>query len=229
MREMSDTTRLVLFGTGQFSETLCHYLDMDPSVTVEAFCIDADYMPDSREFRGRPVHAWEELEAAYPPDSGIKLLGPISFRDGNRFRRDRYLEGKERGYEFHTYIHPGASVYTEDVGENCVILESTIVQPFSTIGNNVILWSFNHIGHHSKVGDHCFFAGMVGVSGNCEIGEICFFGGQSGVGDNVKIGEGCIIGFGARVIDDLEANAITMPPKGRTIPGAARKFARRLL
>ena len=34
------------------------------------------------------------------------------------------------------------------------------------IGNDVVLWSGNHIGHDSTIGDHCFIASHVVVSGN---------------------------------------------------------------
>lgn len=225
---MSETTKIVVFGAGQFSQTLTYYLDQADDLDVVAFCVDRAYLPDDPTCLGRPILPWEDLEEHFPPGD-IKLLGPVSFRECNIFRRDRYLEGKQRGYDFHTFIHPSSSVHTEQVGENCIILEANIVQPYSTVGNNVILWSFNHIGHHTVVQDHCFFAGMVGISGNTAIGERCFFGGRSTVRDNVNIGEGCIIGMGASVIDDLADESVILPPQGRIVPGVARKFARRLL
>lgn len=225
---MAEATKIILFGTGQFSETLLHYLDQTPDVDVVGFCVDRDFMPETARFHDRPVAAWEELEQSWSPDE-VQLLGPVSFRDCNAFRKARYLDGKARGWRFFTYIHPSASVHTDAIGENCIILESCIVQPYARIGANTILWNMNHVGHHSTVGDHCFLAGMVGISGNVEIGERCFFGGRSTLRDNVRIGSGCIVGMGASVIEDLAEESIILPPQGRVVAGAARKFAKRLL
>ena len=40
------------------------------------------------------------------------------------------------------------------------------MQPFVRIGNDVTLWSGNHIGHDSVIGDHCFISSHVVVSGH---------------------------------------------------------------
>src|SRR6202521_8271 len=99
-------------------------------------------------FHGLPVVPWENLEEFFPPDQ-VWLLGPLSYRRVNEFRRARYLEGKRRNYRFASFIHPNCHVYTKEIGENCFILEANVIQPFVKIGNNVMLWSNNHIGHHS--------------------------------------------------------------------------------
>ena len=55
-------------------------------------------------------------------------------------------------------------------GDNCFILEDNTIQPFVSIGNNVTLWSGNHIGHDSTIDDHCFIASHVVVSGHVRVG-----------------------------------------------------------
>jgi UDP-3-O-[3-hydroxymyristoyl] glucosamine N-acyltransferase len=116
----------------------------------------------------------------------------------NHFRRDRYLDGKARGYSFISFVHPSCHVYTDLIGENCFILEHNVIQPFVRIGDNVMMWSGNHIGHHSEVGSHCFFSSQVGLSGGARVGECCFFGGQTGIGSGVVIGNDCF--FGERTV-----------------------------
>ena len=66
------------------------------------------------------------------------------------------------------------------VGENSFILEANTLQPFVNIGNDVVLWSGNHIGHHSIISDHVFFTSHVVLSGNCVVGSNCFLGVNSG-------------------------------------------------
>lgn len=57
------------------------------------------------------------------------------------------------------------------IGENVFLLEDNTIQPFVSIGNNVTLWSGNHIGHHSTIHDHCFLASHIVVSGGVVIEE----------------------------------------------------------
>ena len=52
-----------------------------------------------------------------------------------------------------------------DVGENTFVFEYNVIQPFVKIGNNVVLWSGNHIGHHVVIADHCFITSHVVISG----------------------------------------------------------------
>lgn len=82
------------------------------------------------------------------------------------------------------------------------------MQPFVKVGNNVIMWNGNHIGHHSVIKDHCFIASHVVVSGFCEIGEYCFLGVNSTVANNVKVASNCLIGAGAVILKDTEEGKV---------------------
>lgn len=183
---------VVVFGIGDIADVASVYLQRDSAHRIVGYTADAAYCTVER-FRDRPVVPWERLESVFPP-GGVQLFGPLSFRRMNQFRRDRYLEGKARGYSFISFVHPSCHVYTEHIGENCFILEHNVIQPFVRIGNNVMMWSGNHIGHHSVVGDHCFFSSQVGLSGSVVIGELCFFGGQVGIGAGVVVGNSCFFG-----------------------------------
>lgn len=183
---------VVVFGAGAIAEVATVYLERDSGHRIVGYTADAAYCTADRFF-GKPVVPWETLETVFPPGQ-VQLLGPLSFRRMNQFRRDRYLEGRARGYSFISFVHPSCHVYTEHIGENCFILEQNVIQPFVRIGNNVMMWSGNHIGHHSVVGDHCFFSSQVGLSGSVVVGELCFLGGQVGIGAGVVIGKSCFFG-----------------------------------
>src|SRR5918993_63663 len=84
---------------------------------------------------------------------------------------------KAKGYTPASYISPRAFVWRNAViGEHCFIFEDNVVQPFVTIGDNVVLWSGNHVGHHSRVGSHTFVSSHVVISGFVEVGESTFLG-----------------------------------------------------
>lgn len=220
--------KVILFGTGQLAQTVTVYLERDSDHEVVGYTIDAAYRLGQTDCMDRPVYDWETLENHFAPSDGL-LFGPISYRGLNQFRKARYLEGKARGYGFLTFVHPAAHVYTDAIGENVLILEQNVIQPFARIGDNVVLWSNNHIGHHAVIGDHCFIASQVGIAGGCQVGEGCFFGGQSGLIDNRSVAPGSIVGAGATVLTDLGAGDYVQQSPVRTVSGAAKRFAKRLL
>ena len=126
----------------------------------------------------------------------------------NTVRMNKYERGKELGYEFFSYISSDATVMSDQIGENCFILEVNTIQPFVSIGNNVVMWSGNHIGHHSIIGDHVYFTSHVVLSGHCEVGEYSWFGVNSTIRDFCKIGQSCLIAMGSLVTKDTQDNSL---------------------
>ena len=94
------------------------------------------------------------------------------------------------------------------IGENCFILEENTIQPFVTIGDNVTLWSGNHIGHHSTIMNHTFISSHVVVSGGVEVGEQCFIGVNSTLRDHITVGNKCVIGAGVLLLGDAKNESV---------------------
>ena len=119
--------------------------------------------------------------------------------------RTRFYEAtKAKGYKCASYISSNAFVWRNvKVGENCFIFEDNTVQPFVEIGNNVILWSGNHIGHRTVIEDNCFLSSHVVVSGYCRIGNSSFLGVNSTFNDHVSVPRDCIVASGSLVSKDL--------------------------
>jgi UDP-3-O-[3-hydroxymyristoyl] glucosamine N-acyltransferase len=99
-------------------------------------------------------------------------------------------------------------------------MEHNTIQPFVEIGENVILWSGNHIGHHSRVGDNCFISSHVVISGGVSIGANTFIGVNATLRDNIKIGSHNVIGAGALILNDTEDYAVY--PGVATAPAKVR-------
>jgi sugar O-acyltransferase (sialic acid O-acetyltransferase NeuD family) len=118
----------------------------------------------------------------------------------NKLRRNVFEQGKQKGFTFISYISSKATVYQPDnIGENCFILEDNTIQPFTTIGDNVVLWSGNHIGHHGEIRDHVFFTSHVVLSGHCLVESYCFLGVNSTIRDGIVLAEGSFIAMSASV------------------------------
>ena len=63
-----------------------------------------------------------------------------------------------------------------DVGENCFILDNQSISLDVKIGNNVVMWSSNHIGDLSTIGDHSWLASHVTVAAEVTVQPYCFLG-----------------------------------------------------
>jgi acetyltransferase-like isoleucine patch superfamily enzyme len=123
----------------------------------------------------------------------------------NRLREAVYRQGKERGYRFISYISSRATVFTgTPIGENCFILEDCTIQPYTRVGNNVVLGCGSQIAHHSVVDDHVSFASRAVVGGRVLVGPYCFLGLNSSVRSGVRLAEGTLVATGANVCRDTE-------------------------
>lgn len=194
---------VVVFGIGQWAELAHLYLSHDSPHDVIAFTVNRSYR-QGEQFKGLPVVAFEEIEKDYPP-SRYKMFIPISFKRMNHNRADRYYEAKQRGYELISYVSSKATTWPGfRCGDNCFILEDNTIQPYVEIGNNIVMWSGNHIGHHSKIKDHVMLAGRVGISGCCTIEEYCLLAGRSTVRDHTVVARETLVGMGVTILRDTK-------------------------
>ena len=198
---------LVLFGTAELAQVAYYYFTHDSDYEVVAFTVDAGYIKEDK-FCDLPVVPFENLISQYPPDI-YELFIALAYSKVNAFRKGKYLHAKALGYKLASYISTRATVLNQyQIGDNCFILEDNTIQPFSTIGNNVTLWSGNHIGHHSVIEDHAFISSHVVISGGVKIGEQCFIGVNAALRDHISVGDRCIIGAGALLLSDAEPDGL---------------------
>jgi sugar O-acyltransferase (sialic acid O-acetyltransferase NeuD family) len=201
--------QLIIFGCGDIAQLAHFYFSTDSEYEVVAFTIDQAYLAE-KTFCDLPVIAFEEISKHYLPDQ-YGIFVALGYSKLNEVRKRKYFEAKALGYQIASYISSHATVLNDGrIGENCFILEDNTIQPFVTIGNNVILWSGNHIGHHSSIKDHSFIASHVVVSGGVEIGEQCFIGVNVTLRNHIKIGDRCVIGAGALILRDAEPDGVYM-------------------
>jgi sugar O-acyltransferase (sialic acid O-acetyltransferase NeuD family) len=201
-------SKVVLFGLRDFASLAHFYLKYDSPHEVVAFTVDREFVPDKPTFEGCPVVAFDDLENYYPPEK-FSAFAPLSHQGMNRRRRDVYARFKQKGYGLISYVSSRATCFPgTPIGDNCFILEDNTIQPFVRIGNNVVLWSGNHIGHHSTIGDHVFFTSHVVLSGHCLVEESCFFGVNSTVRDGLRIAKETLVGMGAIVSRNTEPSSV---------------------
>src|SRR5947209_12798565 len=119
----------------------------------------------------------------------------------NRTRARICAACKQKGYRLISYVNSRATQWGPvDIGENCFILENTVLQPFVRIGDDVVLWSGSIVCHDTVIGNHCFVAAHVTISGSVTVGPYCFLGAGATIRDGLSIAPGCVIGAGAVVV-----------------------------
>lgn len=199
---MQKNKKLLLIGTGELAEIAYEYFTHDSSYEVVGFSVEREFL-ECNTMHNLPVIAFEDIQTFYPA-AEFEVFVAIPSSQLNRLRTRLYQAVKKQGYKCATYISSCAFVWRNaKIGENCFIFENNTIQPFVEIGDNVILWSGNHIGHRTVIEDNCFLSSHVVVSGYCRIGENCFLGVNSTFNDNVTIARDCIIASGALVTKSL--------------------------
>jgi sugar O-acyltransferase (sialic acid O-acetyltransferase NeuD family) len=206
--------KLIIFGAGENADLAQFYFHLDTPHRVSAFVVDDAYAKEPT-FKGLPLIPRSELTRAFPP-SEYQAFIAVGYTRMNYFRLERYTQLKEMGYSMASYVSPRCSRFTEAIGDNCFILEDNTIQPFVRIGNNVVLWSGNHVGHHSTIGDHCFITSHVVISGGVTVGAKCFLGVNATLRDHITLGESTMVGAGAVVTRDTEPMEVIRAPKSES-------------
>lgn len=204
-------SKVVIFGVGKIADQAYFYLTNDSPHQIVAFTVDDGYL-SAEEKLGLPVVLFENVESKYPPRD-FQMFVAVGYQDLNRFRARKYEEAKAKGYELISYVSSRASNFGEvEVGDNCFVLEFAVIQPCAKIGNDVFIWSANHIGHHASIADHCYIAGNVVVSGDTKIEPYCFIGVSATLGHEITIGAESFIGAGSIITKNVEPKSVYITP-----------------
>lgn len=209
--------KVIVFGVLDTAELAHYYLTHDSDHEVVAFTVNRQYI-EQHKFHGLPVVAFEDVETLFPP-SEYKFFAPMTGRNMNRNREAIYNHAKAKGYQFISYISSRATLFGNVIGENCFILEDNTIQPFTTVGNNVVMWSGNHIGHHGQIKDHVFFTSHVVLSGHCVVEPYAFFGVNATIRDYTTIAQGTLVGMASAIMKETEEWGVYVGNPAKKVPG----------
>ncbi len=185
---ISKKKKLVIFGIEDFARIAYEYYTHDSDYEVVGFTVDKQYLTLS-ELCGLPVVAFDDIENTFPPESH-EIYCAITYQKMNRTRALACRRAESKRYTLASYISSKAFVWHNAViGKHAFIFEGNIIQPGVAIGNSVVLWSSNHVGHDSKIHDNVFISSHVVISGWCDIGANTFIGVNATLANNTRIGK----------------------------------------
>jgi len=210
---------LIIFGNLASASTSRYYIQEEGIYEVIAFTVDAVKITAPKH-EGLPVVAFEIIQKEFPPNevnflfpAGYQLNNPINT---NIFRRTRFELIKSMGYGCINYVSRQAMVASNiELGENVLIYEGAIIQPFVKIGDNTIIRSGANIGHHVTIGSHSFIAAEVTIGGQSNIGEGVFIGLNSTISNSIQVADGSFVGANSFINKDTQISSknIGIPAK----------------
>lgn len=222
---MQKRKKLVIVGDSAFAEVAYECFTHDSEYEVVGFVVESAYRTKETLF-GLPVVALESIEEHFAAGD-VHFYAALVYSQLNRLRTRLYQLMKDKGYQAASYISSRAFVWHNvKLGEHCFIFEDNTVQPFAVLGNNVVLWSGNHIGHHSVIDDNCFVSSHVVVSGFCRVGRNCFLGVNASVANNVNVAEDNWIGVAAAITQDTQPDQLFKSVQAEAAKVSASRFFR---
>jgi acetyltransferase-like isoleucine patch superfamily enzyme len=217
--------RIVLFGTGRGAAVAHRFLSRDTDHEIVAFTVDGSYATE-RTHRGLPLVPFEEVERHYPPDE-FRMLALLGYQNMNGLRETKFAEGKAKGYMFESYVASDIfRVEPIDVGENCFILDNQSISLDVKIGNNVVMWSSNHIGDLTTIEDHAWVSSHVTVAANVHVGARAFLGIGATIANGVSVGPGSFVGADVLLSTDLPEGAVRLAGASEDADLNPRQFMR---
>jgi sugar O-acyltransferase (sialic acid O-acetyltransferase NeuD family) len=218
-------SKVILFGTGRGADVAHRFLTRDSEHEVCGFAVDRQHKTVDT-FRDLPVVAFEEVERRFPPDE-YKMLILLGYQGMNALRASKYEEARRKGYSLISYAN--SQFYRAEelhIGENCFILDNQSISLDVKIGNNVVMWSSNHIGDLSVIEDHVWLASHVTIAANVTVGQGCFLGIGATAGNNVKLGKGTFVGANALVASDTAENSVCLAGEDERVDLDSKSFMR---
>lgn len=218
-------SKVILFGTGRGADVAFRFLKRDSEHEVCAFSTDLEYIQKDT-FHDLPVAGFESVEQRFPPDQ-YKFLVLLGYQGMNGLRAQKYLAAKAKGYSCISYVN--SQFYRAedlDVGENCFILDNQSISLDVKIGNNVVMWSSNHIGDLSSIGDHSWLASHVTVAAEVDVQPYCFLGIGATVGNKLTLGRRTFVGANALVASNTAENSVHVAPASDAVDLDSGAFMR---
>lgn len=193
--------KVIIFGTSDFAKQIEFYISQQKKYEVIYFCINKEYYSD-KEFLGKKVLIFEEdLDELSKID--FKFIIAIGYKQ-MRVRKEIFEMIKNKGFDLINLIHPTAEIMGEIKGEGNIILANTVIEPFTEIHNNNIIWSNATICHDSIIGNHNFIAAASIVGGFSKIIDNNFLGFNTVIKDNVVVNKEVLIGAKSLVLKSPE-------------------------
>jgi len=205
--------KIIIYGKGDLAKLMLYYFHSDSFYEVVAFCVDDSFL-DAESFCNLPLVSINKIKELYHPKK-FKSFVAVGYSN-MRNRVFMFDKIKSLGYECVNYISSKSLIDKSlSLGENNIILQGTIIEPFVTIRDNNIIWTSCVICHNTTIGSHNFIASQSLIGGFSVIKDNCFLGFNSTILQNVTIEDETLVGAKSLVLSNSEkfSKLIGIPAK----------------
>ncbi len=206
--------REYIFGTNALAHILMYFLQ-EYGHDVQGFVLNKKYVADNKVTAcANPILGIEDEIEQYG-SSNIAVYVATGYANMNNDRRAIFSWLEENKIDILSYIHPTACVASNvTIGKGNVILENTVIQPFSSIGKGNIIWNNVSLCHHSAMGSFNYISPSATIAGRVYIGNMSFLGANCTIKNDVCIGDMVLIGAGSYVNKSLNDTQVFLPAQG---------------
>ncbi len=190
--------KVIVFGTSDFAKQVAFYISQSKEYELAYFCLNEKYRVNN-EFMGKKILVFEkDLEDLSKED--YRFIIAIGYKQ-MRARKRVFDMIKSKGFSLINYIHSTATIMGEIKGEGNIILANVVIEPFTEVFDNNIIWSNSLLCHDSLVGSHNFIAASTIVGGFSKVLENNFIGFNSVIKENIIVNKEVLIGANSLVLD----------------------------
>lgn len=215
--------KLLIFGIGDFAQLMQYYFEEYCNYEITAFVVDKEFLICDK-INNIDVICYDNVFEQFSPTK-YDFFVATGYSQMNQLRFEKTNEIKKLGYFMPNFIHPTAFVdKTAKIGQNCVILENSVIQPKVTIEDGVIIWASSTICHDTKIKECTFIASQVCINGFAEIGAQCFVGANSTIRDKIKIEDFTLIGAGCTILENTDKYSVYKQNKIQKIEANSLNF-----
>ena len=220
---MSNRKRLVVVGAGGFGQEIIwaarNFNSVNPIFEICGYC-DDDPSKMGANVYGSPV-------LGTPEDFASREAGEIWFvcAIGNNRNRSKVVKRIQNlGWQAVTVVDPSVIVAEGvEIGEGCYVGAGSILSPYATLGNHVIINHCCSIGHDSRLEDFVQISPGGRVSGRCTIKEGASLGSNAAVAPGKTVGLYSVIGACSFAIGDVPDGATVVGNPARVISTLGKK------
>jgi len=201
---------LLIFGTGNFAETVYSYFTRYTDYNISGFISDSK--KNKKSFLGLNVLTIKDFYKKKKPNNNHVFVA-IGYDQMNSTREKYYKILKKKGYHLASFVHPNVVTWgDQSIGQNCFVFENNVIQKGVTLKNNIIIWSGNHVGHDSTIMDNTWITSQAVIYSNVIVGKNCFIGSNANIKDGIVLGDFNFVGAGTNIWNNSLSFSF-FPPK----------------
>ncbi|MBX9767564.1 MAG: hypothetical protein K2X47_09870 [Bdellovibrionales bacterium] len=188
--------KLIIFGNTMVAKLAHYYFHRDSDYRIEAFTVDSKFMTEAT-FLGLPVVEFDTVQEKYSPEEYFFFVavGPNLM---NVVREEKFIEAKRKGYRFANYVSPNA-VCGSELGENSLVADMAVINPFAELGDNNFFWDFSLISNDCIIRSHCYISPKAVVSSFCDVKNNSIIGTGSIIKARITLAEKTLVGAGCYI------------------------------